>query len=713
MANVWTRLSGAARATLATALAVTALAGAQSVSPTPAAAVDDVCATAPTPPAANVFISCWDTTEVADGTSDVNSIALPLADTDTWGGTYNFTVEWGDGSSDVITDWAQAETTHTYATPGRYWLQITGTFSDFSYAAAAVQDGPKLITVSQWGGLTLGNRGGNFFNARNMNFTATDAPDLSQTTNLNGAFQGALSFNSPVNHWDVSTVTSMYGTFAQAPAFNQPLSTWNTSNVTTLGQAFEGAAAFNQDLSNWNTSNVTSMFWTFFGASSFNNGGQDLTWDVSNVTVFGNMFEAATSFNQPIGDWQIGPGPGISMHSMFHAATSLNQDLSGWDMSGVSEISSMFKDAHSFNNGGQDLTWDTDLASVTNLNGTFRQAYAFNQPIGEWDVSAATDMSEMFVGASSFSQDLSGWSPTSVVAGGAGGMASMFDGSALSTEDYDAILIGWAARSLASGLTFGASTTAYSPAAVAARAELATTKGWIITDLGVVSASVDGVRFPDVEVGRQSQPLDVVVTNTGAANVGGPEGPAVTGADAAMFLVFSNTCTGVVLSPAETCSIRIIFRPTSTGPKSATIEVAFPNPATSQVDPLTASLTGTALAPDPSDDVVPVDPDDPDITRPRVTDRMSWRRTQAPRLMVLPDAPVAPRVVGLPAKVRLSIAVRLGGEWVRLGVSVSDARGRATLPPFQVVVPGAYTIRAAVVGGRERYLKVAAPRPPV
>ena len=37
----------------------------------------------------------------------------------------------------------------------------------------------------------------------------------------------------------------------------------------------------------------------------------------------------------------------------------------------------------------------------------------------------------------------------------------------------------------------------------------------------------------------------------------------------------------------------------------------------------------------------------------------------------------------------------------------------ATLPPFQVVVPGAYTIRAAVVGGRERYLKVAAPRPPV
>ncbi|MBU6152464.1 MAG: BspA family leucine-rich repeat surface protein, partial [Chloroflexi bacterium] len=286
MAHVWTRLSFAVRATLAAVLAVTALAGAQVVSPTPAAADGDVCATAPTPPAANVFISCWDTTEIADGTSDASSIALPLADTDTWGGTYNFTVQWGDGSSDVITDWDQPETIHTYATPGRYWLQITGTFSDFSFDAAAVRDGPKLITVSQWGGLTLGNRGGYFHDARNMNFTATDAPDLSQTTSLNGAFQGASSFNSPINHWDVSTVNSMYGTFAQATAFNQPLSMWNTSNVTTFGMAFLDAAAFNQDLSNWNTSNVTSMFWMFFRASSFNNGGQPLTWDVSNVTMY-------------------------------------------------------------------------------------------------------------------------------------------------------------------------------------------------------------------------------------------------------------------------------------------------------------------------------------------------------------------------------------------------------------------------------------------
>jgi len=709
MVDLPPRLSRMIRAALAAALAAAALAGVQLVASRPSSADVDACATVPTPPAANVFISCWDTTEVADGTSDANSIALPLANTDLWGGSYNFTVSWGDGSSDVITDWDQAETTHTYATPGRYWLQITGTFSDFSFDAAAVRDGSKLITVSQWGGLTLGNRGGYFLNASNMNFTATDAPDLSQTTNFNAAFQGASSFNSPINHWDVSTVNSMYSTFAQATAFNQPLSMWNVSNVTTFGQAFLDAVAFNQDLSNWNTSNATSMFWMFFRAASFNNGGQPLTWDVSNVTMYANMFESATSFNQPIGSWQIGPGPGISMHSMFNAATSFNQDLSGWDMSGVSDISFMFKDAHRFNNGGQDLTWDSDLAAVVNMSGTFNHAYDFDQPIAEWDVSGATDMGSMFAGASSFSQDLGAWNPSGVIAGASGGMAGMFDFSALSTEDYDAILIAWAAKTLASGLTLGAGTTAYSPAAAAAHAELVDVKGWTIVDLGVASASVEGVGFPDVEMGGESQPLAVAVTNTGDMAIDGPRGVSIVGVDAAMFLVYSNTCAGEVLAPAASCSILIIFRPTSTGPKSATIEVSFSNPATRRVDPLTASLTGLGVVPDPTDDVVPVDPDDPNITTPRVTDRMSWRRTQAPRLTVLPDAPVAPRVVGLPANVRLRVAVRLGGEWVRLGASTSDVRGRAALPPFRVVVPDTYLVRVVVVGGREWYLKVSAP----
>ena len=36
--------------------------------------------------------------------------------------------------------------------------------------------------------------------------------------------------------------------------------------------------------------------------------------------------------------------------------------------------------------------------------------YAFNQPIGDWDVSNVTNMYVMFLEATSFNQDLSSWS---------------------------------------------------------------------------------------------------------------------------------------------------------------------------------------------------------------------------------------------------------------------------------------------------------------
>jgi len=35
-------------------------------------------------------------------------------------GTYNTLVDWGDGNSDLITSWNQAEVTHTYATADIY-----------------------------------------------------------------------------------------------------------------------------------------------------------------------------------------------------------------------------------------------------------------------------------------------------------------------------------------------------------------------------------------------------------------------------------------------------------------------------------------------------------------------------------------------------------------------------------------------------------------
>ena len=53
------------------------------------------------------FVSQWKTDN--PGVSNNDQITLPLVS----GGTYNFLVQWGDGNSDTITVWNQAETTHT------------------------------------------------------------------------------------------------------------------------------------------------------------------------------------------------------------------------------------------------------------------------------------------------------------------------------------------------------------------------------------------------------------------------------------------------------------------------------------------------------------------------------------------------------------------------------------------------------------------------
>ena len=51
---------------------------------------------------------------------------------------------------------------------------------------------------------------------------------------------------------------------------------------------------------------------------------------------------------------------------------------------------------------------------MTDMNQTFSGATSFNQPIGNWDVSAVTIMDAMFKGASSFNQPIGGWDVSKV-----------------------------------------------------------------------------------------------------------------------------------------------------------------------------------------------------------------------------------------------------------------------------------------------------------
>ena len=242
--------------------------------------------------------------------------------------------------------------------------------------------------------------------------------DVSQVTDMLLLFTDKTTFNDDISAWDVSNVTNMDSMFLGATVFNQDIGAWDLSSVTEMYSMFNGATAFNQDISGWDVSNVTDMSDVFYQATAFN--GDIGSWDVSSVTNMENMFVTAHSFNQDLGSWDVSSVDG--MYSMFDGATAFNQDISGWDVS-----------------------------NVTDMSGMFYEATAFNQPLNNWDVSNLTDMS------------------------------FMFDSSALSTDNYDNILIGWSQQALQSDVQFGAANINYCNGA-AARQSIIDTYGWTITD---------------------------------------------------------------------------------------------------------------------------------------------------------------------------------------------------------------------------------------
>jgi len=355
------------------------------------------------------FTTTWQTTTANE------SITIPTDANE----TYDYSVDWGDGTGTVV---HTGNASHTYSTPGTYDVKITDLFPKISFLGMPQEECDKLVDIKQWGDNPWTSMRWAFINCTNLQISATDAPNLSNVTHLDNMFNGASSFNQPINHWDVSNVSSMVAVFANASIFNQPLDNWDISNVTDIRFMFSNASAFNQPLNSWNMSNIIFMDSLFNGATSFN---QPLnTWDTSNIDRMITIFQNATSFNQPLDDWDTSNVD--RMIAVFQNATSFNQPLDNWDTSNVTEMRNLF-----------------------------RNASTFNQTLDMWDVSNVTDME------------------------------FMFDNSNLSTENYDQTLQAWAALpSLQANVPFGASGINYCNGE-AARDILINTYNWTITDAGL------------------------------------------------------------------------------------------------------------------------------------------------------------------------------------------------------------------------------------
>ncbi len=405
------------------------------------------------------FVTTWKTNN--SGTSANNQITIPTFS----GETYNYSVNWGDGSSDTG---VSGDITHTYLNSGEYRISISGDFPRIIFNGGG--DAEKLLSIEQWGAIHWSSMSFAFSGCSNLDVHAIDIPDFSNTIILRGMFTGCNSLlgNNTFNDWDISTITDIAAMFIDATSFNQPLENWDVSNIINMNNLFLRASNFNQPLTAWNVSNVTNMG-GMFNSTLFN---QDISnWDVSNVISMDGMFQRATAFNHNIGSWNVSNVS--NMRVMFDKASSFNQDISGWNVSNTTIMTQMF-DTTPFN---QDIgSWD--VGNVINMAGMFRDANVFNQDIGNWKVANVTSMRIMFSGAIMFNQNIGNWDVSSVT-----DMEQIFAGVTLSISNYDNLLIGWNTLSLQTNVIFDGGNSQFC-LGENARSNIINTYGWIITDGG-------------------------------------------------------------------------------------------------------------------------------------------------------------------------------------------------------------------------------------
>ena len=434
------------------------------------------------PPAPVVlpFVSTWDTSKTSTGSSAGTQIKLPLHLL----GTYNFVVQWGDGTENQITAYNQTEITHTYSVSGIYTVTISGICTGWYFNATG--DRLKVSSVSKWGILKLGNSGHYFYGCSNLNLSSvSDVIDLTGTTTLINCFREctALTTVNNINTWNTSSVINMFSMFgcpyATKGNFNQAIS-FDTSSVTTMSYMFTNTKL--NSTVNINTQNVLTMDYMFWQCNSLNslitlnNTGKVTTTyqmfqectvfnqnlgvlDFTKNTNFSQMFYSATAFNNggnsSINSWVINSTTNVNMNSMFAFAVNFNQPIGGWNMS-----------------------------KVTSLVQTFRGATNFNQNLNSWIFSVLTDISYMFWSATAFNQDLGNWNVSNVTTFEnfmLGKTAATF-----STTNLDALYNGWSSRPILAGKNISFGTAKYTSAGSAGRAILTSApNNLVITDGGI------------------------------------------------------------------------------------------------------------------------------------------------------------------------------------------------------------------------------------
>lgn len=375
---------------------------------------------------------------------------------------------------------------------------VTGTF-DFSWFTPpnvvitnSLFANTEATSIDMSGGFASANASFMFSNCTELVSVNATNLDLSNATNTTRMFADCSNLTTITGHedWVISSSTNANYMFTECAA------------LTTLNSA------------GWTFGSLVSAYAMFYNASSLANIDVS-AWDMSTCTSVGFMFGGNRNMsftNLDLSNWTISPvsfGADTlnAMSWMFSYCINLSAvDLSGFNTSGVLQLNGLFYNCRSI--GAIDVTgldtsnvvsmesafynldggtygknmvgieaWDT--SSVTNFEETFQNAKAWNPNIENWDTSSATNMRRMLYDCDSFNRNISAWDINQVT-----NLSDFLQvATGMSTANYDALLIGWAARiplAYSGTLNFGGSQYTLGGAAEAARTQL-------IADVGAIS----------------------------------------------------------------------------------------------------------------------------------------------------------------------------------------------------------------------------------
>ncbi len=334
--------------------------------------------------------------------NDGDSLTLPVRA----GFSYNFTVDWGDGSSDVITSAADPEITHIYATSGDKTVIIDGLAEAWSCGlgiSGDCQDSLKEVA-------DFGNPG---------------------WIDLEEAFSGAEALNS-FSGGITSQVTNMKLMFNEVNCNNIHLSTFDTSSVKDMSRMFERSSITSLDLSSFNLSSVIDMSRMFNESSITSLNLSNL--NAPSVTDMSRMFEVSDIASLDLSN--LNASSVTDMSRMFSESNITSLDLSSLNAPSVTDMSGMFSES---NITALDLS-NFNTSSVTNMSGMFFGSEFTALDLSSFNTSSVTDMSGMFSESNITALDLSNFNTSSVT-----NMSGMFNDSSdlisLNATNWDIVSV--------------------------------------------------------------------------------------------------------------------------------------------------------------------------------------------------------------------------------------------------------------------------------